>query len=81
MARVRGSQETRPEGREFGKDTVYIRRNIVRVEEPAKDGREGFSGWEYDEEQYTYQEWCKKDCAEKEDALAELAEIITGGGA
>ena len=40
--RVRGSQESVPY-LEVGKTEVYVRTDIVRVEE------EDFSGWEYDE--------------------------------
>lgn len=36
---------------EFNVDTVYVRTNVVRIE------NENFKGWQYDEIQYTYQEW------------------------
>lgn len=36
---------------EFNVDTVYVRTNVVRIE------NEEFKYWQYDEIQYTYQEW------------------------
>ena len=48
--RVRGSMETVPEI-EVNVDTVYIRNNVVRVEE------EDFTGWEYDEVQCGVREY------------------------
>lgn len=44
MAKVRGTMKEVPEI-EVNIDTVYIRSNIIRVEE------EDFIGWEYEEEQ------------------------------
>lgn len=48
---IRGSQETKPNKLEVNVDTVYIRENIVYIEE------EEFSGWEYDEKQYGLKEY------------------------
>lgn len=48
--RVRGTMKEVPEI-EVNIDTVYIRKNIVRIEE------EDFVGWEYDEEQYSKDEF------------------------
>lgn len=48
--RVRGTQETIP-FIEVGKTNVYIRTNVERVEE------EEFSGWEYDEQIISMQEY------------------------
>lgn len=48
--RVRGSQETIP-FIEVGKTNVYIRTNVEHVEE------EEFSGWEYDEQIISMQEY------------------------
>ena len=40
-------------------DTVYIRSDIERIDE------EGFSGWEYSEEQYSLNEYIEKvSCGE-----------------
>ena len=48
--KVRGSQETVPT-LEVNIDTVYVRSNIVRIE------TEEFTGWEYDEIQYSIREY------------------------
>lgn len=48
--RVRGSMEIVP-NIEVNVDTVYVRTNIVRVEE------DDFTGWEYDEVQYGVREY------------------------
>ncbi|GMG96866.1 hypothetical protein [Tepidimicrobium xylanilyticum] len=48
--RVRGTMKEVPEI-EVNVDAVYIRKNIVRIEE------EDFIGWEYDEEQYSKDEF------------------------
>lgn len=79
MATVRGSQETKPLELKFGKDTVYERSNIRRIEEAETEETPGFSGWEYEETQYTYPEWYRKDSLENKLAIAELAETIAGG--
>ncbi len=50
MARVRGTMKEVPEI-EVNVDTVYVRTNIQRIEE------EDFVGWEYDEEQYSKDEF------------------------
>ena len=79
MAKTRGTQAEIPPALEFGKDTVYERKNVVRVEATEDDQ---FEGWEYDETQYTYPEYVRKQNQDNIDvklALAELAEIITGG--
>jgi len=47
---VRGTQEQVPTI-EVSKDTVYVRNAIKRVEE------DNFSGWEYNEIQYSLQEY------------------------
>lgn len=57
--RVRGSMETVPEI-EVNVDTVYVRTNIVKVEE------EGFVGWEYDEAQISKDEYIEKIAKENE---------------
>lgn len=38
-------------------DSVYLRSNIVRIEEESVEGKEGFIGWEYDEIQYGKDEY------------------------
>ncbi len=80
MATVRGTQQQKPLELEFTKDTVYERQNIRRVEEPDNDGQHGFSGWEYEENQYTIAEWYRKDSLDNKLAIAELAETVVGGG-
>lgn len=47
--RIRGTQET-VKPIEVNADTVYVRTNIVRIEEEDIDAMKGFSGWEYDEQ-------------------------------
>lgn len=79
MAIVRGSQEQRPLELEFGKTTVYERKNIRRIDEPDIDERRGFHGWEYDETQYTIAEWYKYDSINNKLAIAELAALVAGG--
>ncbi len=80
MARVRGTMKEVPEI-EVNVDTVYIRKNIKRIEE------EDFVGWEYDEEQYTKDEFIrmiseenkrlKKENDDTKLALAELTMYIS----
>ncbi|MCM1232829.1 MAG: hypothetical protein NC184_05740 [Roseburia sp.] len=79
MAKVRGTQDQKPLELEFGKTTVYERKNIRRVDETDTDERRGFHGWEYDEEQYDITEWYKQDSIKNKLAIAELAELIAGG--
>lgn len=47
---VRGTMESVP-SIEVNVDTVYVRSNVVRIEE------ENFLGWEYDEAQYDVKEY------------------------
>lgn len=79
MAIVRGTQETKPLELEFGKTTVYERKNIQRIDEPDTEERRGFHGWEYDETQYTIAEWHKQDSIKNKLAIAELVALIAGG--
>ncbi len=79
MAIVRGTQEQKPLELEFGKTTVYERKNIRRVDEPDTEEKRGFHGWEYDETQYPIAEWYKQDGIKTKLAIAELAALITGG--
>lgn len=53
MKQLKNVQGTMQEVKEveFNVDTVYVRTNVVRIE------NQNFKGWEYDEIQYTYQEW------------------------
>lgn len=80
MATVRGTQEAKPLELEFGKTTVYERKNIRRVDEPDTEEEVGFHGWEYEETQYTIAEWYKQDSIKNKLAIAELAELLAGGG-
>lgn len=50
---VRGTQHVKPLELEIGKDTVYVRKNILAINE------EDFVGWEYDEVQYSKDEYIK----------------------
>lgn len=75
---VRGTQEQQPLMLEFQKDTVYVRKNIKRIEKSEADD---FEGWEYDETAYTYPEYVKMQQEDSDSvklAIAELAEIIGG---
>lgn len=74
MRIVRGTQTEQPSELDFQKDTVYIRKNVHRVEE------ENFSGWEYEEEQMTYEEYFRRSDLENKLAIAELAGILTKNG-
>lgn len=51
---------------EVNVDTVYIRSNIVKVEE------EEFEGWEYDEIQYTIREYLEKLTNEEDASMLAL---------
>lgn len=42
---------------EVGVDTVYERSNIVKITEKNKETDEIMELWQYDETQYTLQEW------------------------
>ena len=84
--RVRGTMKEVPEI-EVNVDTVYIRKNIVRIEE------EDFIGWEYDEVQYKKEEFIeliskenkqlKQENELNKQAIAELTILMStmiGGG-
>ncbi len=84
--RVRGTMKEVPEI-EVNVDTVYVRTNIERVEE------EDFVGWEYDEEQYSKDEFIElisnknKELIQENElnkqAIAELTILMStmmGGG-
>ncbi len=49
---VRGTQKSVP-ALEVNIDTVYLRENITAIDE------EDFKGWQYDEKQYSIQEYIK----------------------
>lgn len=68
LGRIRGTMETVPEWDETScSDIVYHRTNVVRIEE------EEFSGWEYDEVQYTFPEYV----AYLKESLATLDNTLT----
>lgn len=50
---------------EVNVDTVYVRKNIVRIEE------EDFIGWEYDEEQYSKDEFIELVSKENKELIQE----------
>ena len=62
--RVRGTMKEVPEI-EVNVDTVYIRTNIARIEE------EDFVGWEYDEEQYSKDEFIELISKENKELIQE----------
>ena len=56
--RVKGSQETKPKTLEITTNTVYMRKDIVRItEEPKEDGGEPIELWQYEECQLTIAEY------------------------
>ena len=65
---VRGSQKQVPQV-EVNKDTVYIRSNIVRIEE------EDFVGWEYNEVQYNKDKHIEK--LTNEEDLGAMAMLLS----
>ena len=72
MKRIRGSMAEVP-AIEVGKTTVRVRTNIVRIEE------EDFTGWEYDEEQYTVREFIEQlSIAEDTEGIALLVSLLMG---
>lgn len=62
---VQGSQETIP-SIEVNVDTVYIRTNVVRIE------TEDFTGWQYDETQYTIREYIETLTREQDSGMLAL---------
>lgn len=80
MKLVRGTQTEQPAEIEFNVDTVYVRKDIQRIEEPAKDGKPAFSGWQYLEEQMSYKDYLLQDALENKVAIAELAAMIAKNG-
>ena len=72
---VRGTQTEKPKEIEVNVDTVYIRRNIQRIEE------KNFVGWEYKEEQYSIREYIEKITQDKQLLKQAIDELILNGGA
>lgn len=72
IKKVRGSQETVP-ALEVNIDTVYVRTGIIAISE------ECFNGWEYDEIQYSIQEWIQLMSGEQQALSDAVADIIMGG--
>lgn len=83
--RVRGTQEV-VKPLEQNAFKVYIRSNIVRIDEPDTEEMDGFHGWEYDEIEMTipeYQALVKDDVQKLKDedlnnkmALTEIFEML-----
>jgi hypothetical protein len=76
---VFSTQVEQPSSLEFGKDTVYVRDNIRRVE--VENQNETTEMWAYNETEYTYQEYVQIQQQDNESmmlALVELAELIGG---
>ena len=69
---VQGSQET-VQALEIGVDTVYVRSNIVPVD------TENFKGWQYDEIQYSKDEYIAYIATQNELTKQALNELILGG--
>ena len=83
--KVRGTQEV-VKPLEQNAFKVYIRSNIVRIDEPDTEEMNGFHGWEYDEVEMTipeYQAMIKQDVQKLLDedlnnkmALTEIFEML-----
>ena len=83
--RIRGTQEV-VKPLEQNAFKVYIRSNIVRIDEPDTEEMNGFHGWEYDEVEMTipeYQAMIKQDVQKLLDedlnnkmALTEIFEML-----
>lgn len=80
MEKVRGTQEN-VSTMEIGKTTIFMRKNIKRIES------EEFSGWEYDEVQMSKDEFIAYLQSESESvradmsrAIVELTMLIATGG-
>lgn len=71
---VRGTMEIVPEI-EVSVDTVYIRTNVVRIEEDE------FTGWEYNEVQIPKDRYIEQIANEKALMQQALDDLILGGGA
>ena len=56
---------------EVNVDTVYVRSNIVRIETAD------FTGWEYDEIQYSKDEYITKIAEEKQELTGVVDDLIT----
>ena len=68
--KIRGSMEVVP-NIEVNIDTVYVRSNIVAVNESD------FTGWEYDEIQYGKDEFITKISEEKQELTGVVDDLIT----
>ena len=69
FAKVRGSMEIVP-NIEVNVDTVYVRSNIVAVNEGD------FKGWEYDEVQYGKNEYISKVSSESQELTGVVGDLI-----
>lgn len=80
--KIRGTQET-VKPLEQNTFKVYIRSNIVRVDEEDTEELTGFHGWEYDEIEMSiteYQEYLRDKITQLETDNAQLwYEIMMGG--
>lgn len=83
---VRTANET-VEPLELTEDKVYVRSNIVKVEEPGTDEMSGFTGFSYDEIEYTKDEYIatlSQRVADANTAIDDLLvlvpELVTAGG-
>ena len=72
---------------ELTEEKVYVRSNIVKVEEPGTDEMSGFIGFSYDEIEYTKDEYIaalSQRVADANTAIDDLLvlvpELVTAGG-
>ena len=80
IGRVRGSGEA-AQSVIIGKTTVYVHKNIVKIEEPDEQGNIPEDLYEYDEIQYTLQEYLQimnDNLTDTQLALTELYESMEG---
>lgn len=59
-------------------DKAYVRTNIVPINEPATEDMPGFTGFSYDETEYTKNEYIISMSSELNDANTLLAALLGG---
>lgn len=69
----KSESDTRPELTEYGKKTVYIRKNITEVQRTDEITGEIRTSYEYDEAALTYDEY---DQYELKQQIADIEEVI-----
>lgn len=85
---VRSTSPTEPEAIEILSTKVLVRENIIEVHEEGTEMSPGFDGWQYDETEYTKDEYIQllrtanetaaRQITETQLALVEVYEMIGG---